>query len=327
NPSTGAILAMASSPTFDPNAFATLDTAKLAKVSKRENAAKNNPLLSRATGVTSPPGSTFKIITSSAAFSTHAVANPQTTVPAPTNLSLKNGHFLINDDNGPCANGHPPIIQAFWLSCNTAFGALGMRLGGATLHKYANLYGFNDAHLNVPIPVTPSVVPKSEAAPAFEAFTAIGQFSDTVTPFQEAMIAATVANHGTLMTPYLVQRIQAPDESTIQSATPVPLSHPVTPTVAGDLTQMMIQVTQNPAGTAFATANKTVTGGIEIAGKTGTAQNGINNTDLNDAVFTCFAPAGNPKIAVGVIVRGGGFGAAAAAPIAVKVIQAFLGKS
>ena len=90
---------------------------------------------------------------------------------------------------------------------------------------------------------------------------------------------------------------------------------------------MMIQVTQNPAGTAFATANKTVTGGIEIAGKTGTAQNGTNNSGLDDAVFTCFAPANNPKIAVGVIVRGGGFGAAAAAPIAVKVIQAFLGKS
>ncbi len=90
---------------------------------------------------------------------------------------------------------------------------------------------------------------------------------------------------------------------------------------------MMIQVTQNPAGTAYATANQSVDGRIEIAGKTGTAQNGINNTSLNDAVFTCFAPAANPRIAVGVIVKGGGFGAAAAAPIAVKVIQAYLGKS
>jgi penicillin-binding protein A len=327
DPSTGAILAMASSPSFNPNAFATLDTGKLAKVSQRYNAAKNNPLLSRATQETFPPGSTFKIITSSAAFSTGRVAGTSTQVPAPTNLSLKNGHFLINDDNGPCANGHPPIIQAFWLSCNTAFGALGMKLGGAELHKQADKYGFNNAHLNVGVPVSPSVVPKSEDAPAFEAFTAIGQYSDEVTPFQEAMIAAAVANHGTLMKPYLVQRVQAPDESVIQAATPAPLSHPVTSTVADDLRQMMIQVTENPAGTAYATANPNVTGGIVIAGKTGTAQNGINNTNLNDAVFTCFAPAGNPKIAVGVIVRGGGFGAAAAAPIAVKVIQAFLGKS
>jgi peptidoglycan glycosyltransferase len=327
NPSTGAILAMASDPSFNPNAFTTLNSATLNTVSQRLNAAKNEPLLSRATQKTFPPGSTFKIITSSAAFSTGLVGGVNSPVNAPTQLSLKNGHFLINDDNGPCADGHPPIIQAFWLSCNTAFGGLGMRLGGAALHKYANLYGFNNAHLNVPIPVTPSVVPASEDAPAFTAFTAIGQFDDAVTPFQEAMIAAAVANNGTLMKPYLVQRIQAPDESVIQSATPAPLSKPVSPAVASDLTQMMIDVTQQPTGTAYATANKTVTGGIEIAGKTGTAQNGINNTNLDDAVFTCFAPANNPKIAVGVIVKGGGFGAAAAAPIAVKVIQAFLGKS
>jgi cell division protein FtsI/penicillin-binding protein 2 len=86
---------------------------------------------------------------------------------------------------------------------------------------------------------------------------------------------------------------------------------------------MMISVTQNPAGTAYETANSSIAG-VVIAGKTGTAQNGVNNTNLNDAVFTCFAPASKPTIAVGVIVKGGGFGAAAAAPIAVKIIQAYL---
>ena len=94
--------------------------------------------------------------------------------------------------------------------------------------------------------------------------------------------------------------------------------------MADNITQMMIQVTQNPAGTAFATANSQVAG-VEIAGKTGTAENGVSATNLDDAVFTCFAPATNPKIAVGVIVKGGGFGADAAAPIAVKIIQAYLG--
>lgn len=326
NPSTGAILAMASNPSFNPNPFTTLNSATLDKVSKRYNTAKNQPLLSRATQAAYPPGSTFKIITSSAAFSTGKVAGPNSTVPAPVNLSLQNGNFLINDAHGPCGNGNPPIIQAFWLSCNTAFGGLGIRLGGGELHKYATLYGYNNPNLTIPLPVAESVAPK-ETAPPFEAFTAIGQFDDRVTPFQEAMMAAAVANHGTLMKPYLVQQIQAPDESTIQSATPTTLSKPVSPTVAGYLTQMMIQVTQNPAGTAFATANKNVTGGIEIAGKTGTAQTGVPVTTTDDAVFTCFAPANNPKIAVGVIVKGGGFGAAAAAPIAVKVIQAFLGKS
>ena len=87
---------------------------------------------------------------------------------------------------------------------------------------------------------------------------------------------------------------------------------------------MMIAVTTNPGGTAFATANPSVAG-VEIAGKTGTAENGVNNSGLDDAVFTCFAPANNPRIAVGVIVKGGGFGADAAAPIAVKIIQAYLG--
>jgi penicillin-binding protein A len=322
NPSTGAILAMASFPTFDPNDYATLNGTKLNAVSKREEADPAQPLLNRAIQETYPPGSTFKIITSSAAFSTHRVAGPNSTIPAPNNLSLGNGHVLINDDNEGCGDGHPPIIQAFWLSCNTAFGGLGMKLGGPVLRRYADAYGFNNSTLAVPLPVVPSVFPHV-TDPAFTAFSAIGQYNDQVTPMQEAMIAAAVADHGTLMTPYLVQQVTAPDLSVIQSAAPTVLSHPVSATVAADLTQMMKEVTQNPAGTAYLTANSSVAG-VLIAGKTGTAQNGINNTDLDDAVFTCFAPANNPKIAVGVIVKGGGFGADAAAPIAVAVIRAYL---
>jgi penicillin-binding protein A len=322
NPSTGAILAMASYPSFNPNEYATLDGAKLNRVSAREEADPAQPLLNRATQVTFPPGSSFKIVTSSAAFSTGKVANPQSLVPAPTSLPLGNGHTLINDDNEVCGDGKPPIIQAFWLSCNTAFGGLGIKLGGAELRKYADAYGMNDSHLTIPLPVAASVVP-TETEPPFEAFTAIGQFDDQVTPLQEAMLSAAVANGGTLMKPYLVQQVIAPDESVIESARQSVLSHPVSSTVAGYLTQLMTQVTQNPAGTAYLTANKSVAG-VEIAGKTGTAQNGINNTNLDDAVFTCFAPVGNPKIAVGVIVKGGGFGAAKAAPIAVAVIRAYL---
>jgi len=137
------------------------------------------------------------------------------------------------------------------------------------------------------------------------------------------MIAATIANGGTMMKPYLVKEVQAPDLSPVLTTTPQELGSPISPTVASQLTQMMVSVTNNPAGTAYATANQNVAG-VEIAGKTGTAQNGINNTNLDDAVFTCFAPASNPVIAVGVIVKGGGFGADAAAPIAVKVIQEYL---
>jgi cell division protein FtsI/penicillin-binding protein 2 len=104
------------------------------------------------------------------------------------------------------------------------------------------------------------------------------------------------------------------------------LSQAVSPQVAGEVGQMMVAVTQNPAGTAYQTAGPPTLGSkVVIAGKTGTAENGVNNVGLNDAVFTCYAPATNPQIAIGVIVKGGGFGADAAAPIAVKIIEAYLG--
>jgi peptidoglycan glycosyltransferase len=160
--------------------------------------------------------------------------------------------------------------------------------------------------------------------PAQRAGGAIGQQSDTVTPLQEAMLSATVANNGVLMKPYLVQKVTAPDLSTVQTATPSPLGTAVTPTQASHLQAMMTSVVQSQLGTAHLTAGTQVTGGIMIAGKTGTAQNGINNSGLDDAVFTGYAPTTNPQIAVGVVVKGGGFGADAAAPIAVKIIEAYL---
>ncbi len=146
-----------------------------------------------------------------------------------------------------------------------------------------------------------------------------------MTPLQEAMLSATVANNGMLMKPYLVQKVTAPDLSAIQTTTPSTLGTPLTPTQApappGDDDQRGPVACWAPR---ISTAGTQVTGGIEIAGKTGTAQNGINNSGLDDAVFTCYAPTSNPQIAVGVVVKGGGFGADAAAPIAVKIIEAYL---
>jgi cell division protein FtsI/penicillin-binding protein 2 len=141
------------------------------------------------------------------------------------------------------------------------------------------------------------------------------------------MFSAAIANHGTLMYPYMVQRVVGPGLSVITSAKTSVLSQAVTPQVASNVQAMMNQVTQNPGGTAFGTASRQAAGGIIIDGKTGTAENGINNGNPNDAVFSCFVPGTNGQpspIAVGVIVEGGGFGADAAAPIAVKVIQAYL---
>jgi penicillin-binding protein A len=324
NPSTGAILAMASNPTFNPNLYTTLDGTKLDKIDAQLRHDPTQPLINRATDMALPPGSSFKVITGAAAFSTGNVANTSTLVNAPQPLNLPNGHQLNNDGGEVCGDGHPQIIEAFYLSCNTAFGQIGMNLGARTLQNYATRFGWNQP-LSIPFPVSPSATPLPQGLDkSLTAYMAIGQLSDVATPLQEAMDAAAIANHGTLMKPYLVQSVQAPDLSTVFNATPSTLSQAVSSQVASEVTQMMIQVTQNPAGTAFATANTSVAG-VEIAGKTGTAENGVNNVGLNDAVFTCFAPATNPQIAVGVIVKGGGFGADAAAPIAVKVIQAYLG--
>ena len=333
NPSTGAILALASYPTFDPNKYTTQDTGQLAKIDMAYRHDPSQPLDNRALNEIYPPGSTFKIITSSAGFLTGRVRSQTSTIPAPQFYHLPGStHVLTNDGDAPCGNGNPQIIYAFTLSCNTAFGKLGATLGGPTLVKYAQIFGFNNfgrgvnaAPLTIPLPVTPSRILPGLKDLAETANSAIGQFDDLVSPMQEAMMAATVANHGVLMRPYLVQEIRAPDQEVVQDTVPTQMGRIVSNQVAGYLTAMMESVTHNPAGTAAATAGPAATGGIDIAGKTGTAQNGLNNTHLDDAVFTCFVPNSPRPIAVGVIVQGGGFGADAAAPIAVKIIQAYLG--
>jgi penicillin-binding protein A len=328
-PSTGAILALASYPTFNPNELTTLDGGKLDKIDGQLLRERSQPLLNRAIQETYPPGSSFKIVTSSAAFSQHLVANTSTLVDAPSPLILPNGHQLVNDGGEICGDGHPAIIQAFWMSCNTAFGKLGIKLTAPVLRKYSSQFGMNRS-LSIPLPVVPSVLPEDKGwtDPSLTAFSAIGQLDDAVTPLQEAMFSAAVADGGKLMYPYLVQQVVGPGLSVIERAKTTLLSQAVSPTVAGYLQSMMNAVTHNPGGTAYETAGPLATGSITIDGKTGTAQNGIDNGNLNDAVFTCFVPgsAGQPSpIAVGVIVQGGGFGADAAAPIAVKVIKAYLG--
>jgi peptidoglycan glycosyltransferase len=324
NPQSGQILAMASYPSYDPNLLATHNGNQLNAADKALLEQSGNPLLNRAINFTWPPGSTFKIVTSSAYLTQNRSSTTQTNVSSPTQLTLpQTTHILTNNNGEICGNGsgQAPLITAFAQSCDTTFGSLGMTLGGPTLNNFAGLFGMNSTTLKIPMPVTQSnyVIPPSQA---LTAFSAIGQYSDTVTPLQEAMFAATIANGGKLMTPYLVKQVTASDLSTVQTTTPTRLSQPVSASVASDVGQMMLAVVQDPAGTANAFNTNAV--GVTIAGKTGTAQNGSNNTGLDDAVFTCFAPYVNPQIAVGVIIQGGGYGATAAAPIAVQVIKAYL---
>jgi penicillin-binding protein A len=321
NPKTGAILAMASYPSFDPNVLAIHDGAKLNQVDQKLLADKAQPLLNRALEGTYPPGSTFKIVTSSALLTQSPNTSINTNVDSPTTLTLpQTQHVLHNDQGEVCGNGsgQAPLITAFAQSCDTTFGKIGMQLGAPALNDMAQKFGMNNANLTVPLPVAKSnyVIPPSQA---LTAFSAIGQFSDTVTPLQEAMFAAAIANGGTLMKPYLVQQVTASDLSTVQTTSQSTLSQPVSPSVADSVGQMMHAVVQQPEGTAYAFRQDVA--GVDIAGKTGTAETG--QVSLNDAAFTCFAPFANPDIAVGVIIQGGGYGASAAAPIAVQVIKAY----
>ncbi len=329
-PSTGAILALASYPTFNPNKYATFDGAQLNKIDSHYRNSPQQPLLNRAIDQTFPPGSTFKIVTSSTAFSGGAY-NPDTRVYAPTNLKLPGTtNQLINYDNLPCndgsnpsGTGKVPLIYGFTVSCNTVFGNLGMHLGDNALRAQADKFGMNNPNLTIPLPVAQSNYPPiTNNDPALTAYSAIGQYNDAVTPLQEAMFAAAIANNGNLMTPYLVQRVTAPDLTQLVNAQPTSMGQAVSPSVAAEVARMMVSVVQQPYGTAHNAVTSMTN--YTVAAKTGTAQNGPNNNGLDDAVFTCYAPATNPQIAIGVIVKGGGLGADASAPVAVKILQAYL---
>src|SRR5205807_3252988 len=132
--------------------------------------------------------------------------------------------------SNPTGNGTVPLIYAFAVSCNTVFGGLGEHLGGTALHQQANAFGMNRA-LRIPLLVSPSNYPPV-SNPDFTAYSAIGQYNDTVTPLQEAMFAAAIANHGTLMHPYLVQKVIAPNLTPLVTTQPSVLSQTVTPGVA-----------------------------------------------------------------------------------------------
>jgi peptidoglycan glycosyltransferase len=324
DPSTGKILAMATYPSYNPDLLATHDGHQLINSDNQLLADKTQPLLNRALEGTYPPGSTFKVVTSSALLTQNPGTTINTNVDSPTTLTLpQTTHALTNDLGEVCSptgQATATLIYAFAKSCDTTFGKIGETLGPSALNAMATKFGMNNPNLAIPMPVAPSnyVVPPSLA---LTAYSAIGQYSDTVTPLQEAMFAAAIANGGTLMKPYLVQQVTASDLSTVQTTPQAVLSQPVSATVANDVKQMMIAVVQQSEGTAY--VYNTAATGLKIAGKTGTAETGTV-TGLDDAAFTCFAPYDNPKIAVGVIIQGGGYGATAAAPIAVQVIKAYL---
>jgi peptidoglycan glycosyltransferase len=314
NPRTGAILALASQPSYDPSLLTTHDSPQIQR-NYKTLLTPDSPMLNRAINQTYPPGSTFKVITTAAALSSGRFT-PDSQLPAPDKLSLpQTTHKLSNFQGETCGSGgRISLADALRISCNTAYGALGLRLGGDTLRKQAEAFGFGQS-LDIPLFVTPSRFPTDIPAPQV-AFSAIGQFSDAVTPMQMAMVAAGIANGGVVMKPYLVAKTLAPDLSTLSVTGPSELSRAVTPHVAAVLTSLMERVVSSGTGTAAQIP------GVTVAGKTGTAENVPGKP--THAWFICFAPAQDPRVAVAVIVENGGVGGVAAAPIAKQVVQAVL---
>ncbi|MCW2598675.1 MAG: cell elongation-specific peptidoglycan D,D-transpeptidase [Frankiales bacterium] len=323
DPRTGAVLAEASSPSYDPTALSSHDPARIRSTYTKLMADPRNPLLNRAVQSTYPPGSTFKVITAAAALA--AGLSPTTEIPSPTVLKLPGTTANLNNFGGErCGNGTTDTLaDALRISCNTAFGQLGMTLGAAKVGKQAQAFGFGDSSLRLPQPVASSVYPAQLNKPQ-EAQSAIGQYDVRVTPLQMAMVAAGVANNGVVMRPYLVKELQAPDLSRLDLASPSVYSQAVSSTVAQQLTAMMEGVVSNGTGT------RAQIPGVRVAGKTGTAQHAVGQPP--HAWFIGFAPAQNPQVAVAVLVENGGSlgsdatGGAVAAPIAQAVMRAVLGR-
>ena len=323
DPRTGAVLAMVSKPSYDPNQLAGHNRAAVERAYKRLLADPDKPLDNRAiAGQQYPPGSTFKLIDVAAALSSGKY-QPDSSLPAPGVLQLPQSTAVLpNDDRQPCGpNNQVSMADALRISCNTAFANLGMSLGADALSEQAAKFGFGRP-LQIPLTVTPSTFPQTQSQ-AQVAQASIGQFDVRVTPLQMAMVAAGIANKGVVMQPYLVKRIRSSDLDTVSQTEPSPFSTAVTPQVAAEMTTMMEGVVESGTGT------RAQIPGVKVAGKTGTAQ--TRPGAAPDAWFTSFAPADDPKVAVAVVVEnGGGFGEAAsggavAAPIAREVMQAVIG--
>ncbi len=327
-PSTGKILALVSTPGYDPNLLTTHDTTAANAAYQQLLAADGDPLVNKAIqGKTYPPGSTFKLVTAAAALeSGNYTADSQ--LYAPRLLPIPGtSNTLPNFGGVACSStDETSLADALRTSCNTAFAQLGLDLGADALREQAEKFGFDDDSLKIPMTVTSSHFPDDGAIDTPQtAYSAIGQYDVRATPIQMAMVASAIANGGSLMKPYLVQTVRTANLDVVQEAEPTQLSQAVSAATAATLRDMMVGVVQSGSGTSAQIS------GVQVAGKTGTAQTGREG-EAPHAWFTSFAPADNPQVAVAVIVENGGdagdeaTGGRVAAPIARAVMQAVIGK-
>ena len=325
-PSTGKILAMVSLPTFDPNQLASHDLTEAANTYARLNEDPTEPLLNRAIQTRLPPGSTFKVVTAAAAIE-KGLYTADSMVPGGDTyqLPLTSGPTgLIDNEGRDCgANGTKiPFTQAMEQSCNTTFAQIAGEVGAEDMAETAEAFGFNRGFLEDLFPQAESVFPHDmdEAELGQSGF---GQFEVAATPLQMAMVVAGLANGGSVMTPYLVDEEQSADFDVLHKADPEELSPAVSATTAREVTKLMVSTVDN--GTASPAAIE----GVQVAGKTGTAQSGIEELPPY-AWFISYAPADNPQVAVAVMIqkadipRGEIAGGVYGGPIAKAVMEAVI---
>ncbi|MFE0099288.1 peptidoglycan D,D-transpeptidase FtsI family protein [Streptomyces sp. NPDC059009] len=321
DPSTGAILALASTPSYDPSSFAG-NTNKEAETFQDLDKDKDKPMLNRALRETYPPGSTFKVVTAAAALEHGLYDGIDSPTKSPLPWTMPDTHTELKNE-GPIDCKNASLRQALRVSCNTVFGKIGSDLGKDKMLETAEKFGFNSEQF-VPVRSNASNFPEKMDRPQ-TALSSIGQFETAATPLQMAMVASAVANDGTLMEPYMVSELQAPNLDVVEKHSPKELSKPLSKENAQKLQEMMETVVNEGTGTNAKIPN------VTVGGKTGTAQHGINNSKNPYAWFLSYAKtdSGSP-VAVAVVVedskasRGDISGGGLAAPIARDVMKAVI---
>ncbi|MGI6491586.1 MAG: cell division protein FtsI [Peptococcaceae bacterium] len=299
DPGTGAVLVLASSPSFDPN-YLDDNWPELLQDNRK-------PLVNRATQGAYPPGSTFKVVTAAAALA----ADPglaQDHFDCPGYLVVDG--FKLDDT---AVHGKVNLTQALAKSCNTTFAQLGLTAGVTGFQETVKAFGLLQAP-EIGLPTRAGTMASAdEMTPTELAGSAIGQGQILVSPLQMALSAAAIANEGTIMQPYLVNRVKDSRGFTVENHTPRVWLKATSPEIAAIIKEGMVSAVNS--GTAQAASVR----GMQVAGKTGSAQNPQGQTH---AWFIGFAPAEQPRLAIAVMLENAGGGGAVAAPLARSLLAA-----
>ncbi|MFF9239517.1 peptidoglycan D,D-transpeptidase FtsI family protein [Streptomyces sp. NPDC014801] len=322
DPKTGRILAVVSTPSYDPAALTDANTA--GKAWKELNADPDKPLNNRGLRQPLPPGSTFKLVVAAAALEDglYSSVDQRTVSPDPYRLPGTTRDLSNENPSAPCENAS--IRVALQYSCNNVFAKMAVDLGQDKVRAMAEKFGFNDEQQDVPVRAYPSVYPK-DMDKAQTALTGIGQFDVTATPLQMAMVSAAIANGGKLVSPHMVSRVTDSGGDVLQNYDDGSDSKEIVDSHTAEQLQSAMQtVVEEGTGT-----NARISGAT-VGGKTGTAQHGENNSKTPYAWFTSYAKAGDKEVAVAVMVeqsdaaRSEVSGNGLAAPVAKAMMKAAL---